>query len=102
MAYVDDAVLVRDGPFGERVRLAMVKTAQAVASEAVTAKPLVDSKRNTFAHQVLNNPDGHLQRFVLGAIVAGSLTGNSIDTALNSACASIWNGLATVTTADLA
>jgi len=100
MAYTDDAVLAEDQAFQNRVRMSIVNTATAVASEPSTTKNHVDDKRSTLAKSVLNDPQSYVQRFTNAMIRAGSLTTTSTDANLDAAASAVWNGMAGVTSED--
>jgi hypothetical protein len=102
MAYSGDDTLSSDAVFSGRVRMAMVKAAQNVASEARTVRNAVDQKRNALAVKVLNDPASQVVRFVHGAIVAGALVSASTDAQIDTAVSAIWNGIAGVTPQELA
>lgn len=101
MSYSADATLANDATFQPRIRMAIVKAAIQIASEAATSKPLVDIKRNSLATQVLNSPDAFLTRFVAAAIEANALTLASVDANIDVAISSVWNDIAGVTQRDL-
>jgi len=80
--------------------MATVKAAVAIVNEASTPKPNIDRKRHDLAVQVLNNPTFENNAFTQAAIEAGSLVSASTDPQLDTAIASIWNGIAGVSVTD--
>lgn len=102
MTYTADDTLATDVTFQARIRMAIVQAANAVASEARTVRNTVDQKRNSLANKVLNDPATYVIRFTYAAIRAGNLLTGSTDAQIDTAVSSVWNGVAGVTTADLA
>ena len=102
MAYAADDTLSQDGIFQGKVRCSIVKAALAISNEARTVKNHVDDKRQSLAKAVLNDPDLYMKRFTNAAIQASALTSSSTDAQIDVAVSSSWNGIAGVTTEDLA
>ena len=102
MAYTNDDTLSSDVTFSGRIRMAMVKAATQISSEARTVRNAVDQKRNALAVKILNDPASFTVRFVHAAIEAGALTSASTDAQLDTAVSGVWNGIAGVTTQDAA
>src|SRR5262245_63937138 len=101
MAYTADDTLSQDGAFQGRIRCAMVKAGLAICTEARTVNNEKDSKRNSLAKSVLNDPDSYMKRFTNACIQASALTSASTDAQLDAAVASSWNGIAGVTSQDI-
>ena len=69
MGYVEQAALARDDAFRDQVRVGMATAAIAIEGEAVGGSDtVVYGKRQQLAAQVLNNPDGYLDRFVWAVV----------------------------------
>jgi len=102
MAYTADDALSQDATFTGRIRMSMCKAALSISNEARTIHNNVDSKRNTLAKAVLNDPTSYVNRFTHAAIEASALTSASTDAQLDTAISTAWNGIAGVTTDDLA
>jgi hypothetical protein len=101
MAYSADWTLSQTTAFQEQVQMSVFKAAVAIANEAVSSKPAY-LKRHNLATQVLNNFTNTLMmQFVFAAIEGGGLTTGATDAQVDSAVASIWNGIAGVSAADL-
>jgi len=105
MSYSADFTLSTNATFMGQIQMSMINNALQVASEAASAHSIVDSKRNTLAVAVLNNPSNYLTRFILAAIEANgetTLTAASTDAQMDSAISAIRNGVAGVTRRDQA
>ena len=101
MAYSADFTLTSNAAFQNQVQMSMVKAAVAIATEARTVRNTVDQKRNALAVAILNNPTSQLTRFIYAAIETG-LSGTPTDAQVDAAISSIWNGIAGVSTENLA
>jgi hypothetical protein len=99
MAYSDDFTLANNTSFQNQVLMSMVKAAVAISSEAANAKINVGTKRNSLANAVLNNPSQYVTRFAFACVETG-LTGTPIDSSVDIAVSSVWNGIAGVTPYD--
>src|SRR5262245_31843873 len=100
MAYTADDTLSQDATFQGRIRMASVKAAVAIVNEAASPKSNVDRKRHDLAVRVLNSPSAMVTSFTQAAIEAGALVSGSTDTQLDTAIASVWNGIAGVASTD--
>jgi len=101
MSYAADYTLTGNAAFQNQVQMSMTKAAVNIASEARTVRNTVDQKRNTLSKSILNNPTSYLTQFVYATIETG-LTGTPTDTQVDTAVSGVWNGIAGVTTQDLA
>lgn len=102
MPYTTDQALAIDAVFRARLTMAMTKAATQIATEARTIRNEVDDKRNALAVQVLNSPPAFIDRFSYASIVAGALVTASTDANIDAAVSAVWNGIAGVTTENLA
>lgn len=103
MPYSADFSLSANVTFQNQVQMAIVKAATQISSEARTVRNIVDQKRNALAVAILNGPDTltTLKKFYFATIETG-LTGTPTDAQVDSAVSAVWNGIAGVTTQDLA
>lgn len=103
MAYAADFTLASNAAYQNQVQMSMVKAAVAIALEARTVRNTVDQKRNALAVAILNAPNASatLIKFYYACVETG-LTGTPTDAQIDTAVSSVWNGIAGVTTQDLA
>lgn len=105
--YSADWTLSQTSGFQQQVQMSVFKAALSISSEAATTHPILDQKRHTLAMQVLGasaagfgTPNGSLNmQFVWAAIETG-LTGTPTDAQVDTAVASVWNGIAGVSARD--
>ena len=92
MALIDDYALSTDNSFIQRVKMAIISTAIAVQSEAISTAN--HSQRSSYAILVLANPDRYAQIMAPGMTVDGSTNVNSTDAALETRASAIFNAYA--------
>lgn len=103
MPYSADFTLSSTPAFQNQIQMAIVKAAVQISNEARTVRNIVDQKRHTLATAILNAPNSSaiLNKFYFATIETG-LTGTPTDAQVDTAVSSVWNGIADVTTQDLA
>ena len=103
MAYATDYTNANDGSLQQRVRVAMIAAALAIAGEAVTSKNVVDEKRMALAKLVLSDGgDSQLERFMFAVVAGNAITPASTDAQIDTRLGAVWNDLAEVSGANLA
>ncbi len=104
MAYVDQALLAQDGPFRNRVLIAMVQQAMTVQGENQGSQSdAVFGKRQDFAGRILldANSSPLLDMFALGILAFDTTITSSItDTQLQTKVSQAFNRLARITAKD--
>lgn len=96
MALSDQAQLARFDGFRDRVLVAAVQAAGDVASEEPSGDQRKDDLRKTLATNVLNDPDGHLDRFAWAVARNVAITFASTDSDIQFTVNSLWDGMAGV------
>lgn len=99
MSYAADLTLATTGSFQNQVEMSMVKAAVAIANEARTTHNAIDQKREDLASRVLNSPSSFVTAFSFACVETG-LTGTPTDAQVDTAVASVWNGIAGVKSSD--
>lgn len=89
MAFTADYALGTDAEFQQRIQMAIVSTAVAVQSEAVSTAN--HYQRSAYALRVLADPAGFAKLMGLGFTVNGATNSGSTDAALESRASAIWN-----------
>lgn len=99
--YAAQAILAEDESFRTRVRVALVTAAVDVMGEAKgEMSDTAFNKRQEFAHQVLNNSGGYLDRFVWAVIANVAITEVSTDSDIQFTVNSLWADMAGVSATD--
>jgi hypothetical protein len=96
MSLLDQAQLAQHAGFRDRVLVAAVKAASAVAAEAPSGDARTDSLRSTLATNVLNDPQGHVERFAWAVVQNAAVTFDSVDGDIEFTVNSLWDGMAGV------
>ena len=97
--YLDRAQLARHPGYRDRVQVAMVVTAVNVASEGPSGDDRKDSLRAALATNVLNDPNGYVERFtwaVLSNPVIADSGLSTSDSDLEYTMSTVWDALAGV------
>lgn len=99
MTYLDNAAVAQHRVFRDRVLVATVRTAVAVAAEAPSAPPDAtrDALRAALATNVLADPLGHVERFSWAVITNPSVAASGLaatDSDLEFVLATIWDAVA--------
>ena len=89
MALSADYALATDAAFLQKVQMAIVSTALAVQSEAVSTAN--HSQRSAYALRVLADPAGYAKLMGPGFTVDGATDVNSTDAALETRASAIFN-----------
>jgi hypothetical protein len=95
----DAAALAEHSGFRSRVRVAALRAAVAVASEASSGDAGTDGIRATLATNVLNDPEGYTPRFAWAVVTNPTVADAGLsasDGDLEFVVASVWNALAGV------
>lgn len=101
MSYTDQATLAAEVSFQLRVRVAVVSAAKDVMGESKGSKTdAAFAKRQSFAHVVLSNSAGYLDRFVWAVVANPAITATSDDSDIQFTVNSVWDDLAGVTITD--
>lgn len=96
MALADQAQLARFPVFRDRVLLAAVQAARDVAAEAPGDDPRRDDLRGTLAINVLNDPEGYVDRFAWAVAANVAITFESTDSDIQFTVNSTWDSIAGV------
>jgi hypothetical protein len=96
MSLLDQSQLARFDGFRDRVLVAAVQAAADVASEASSGDSRKDNLRATLATNVLNDPEGHLDRFAWATARNVAITFQSSDSDIQYTVNSMWDGMAGV------
>lgn len=96
MSLLDQAQLAQHEGFRDRVLVAAMKTAVAVAAEPPSGVVRTDDLRGTLATNVLNSPQTHVDRFAWAVVYNGNITYASNDGDIEYTVNSIWNHVAGV------
>lgn len=96
MSFLDSAQLAQFKGFQDRVQVAAVKAAVAVAAEAPSGDQRTDSLRATLATNVLNDPDGYAARFAWAVVQNAAITFDSNDGDIEFTVNSVWDHMAGV------
>ena len=100
MAYADDYALATNQTFLSQLLMSIVKAANSISSEAPTADATKDAKRSALATRILNTPNAFTSSFAFACVATGTLTGTPTDAAVDTAVASVWNGIAGISSRD--
>ena len=103
MAFADQAALAADGPFRDRVRVALATAAVDVMGEAQDSR--TDSefgKRQALSYQVLQAAAGGylLEAFVWAVVANPAITSGSTDSDLQFTVNAVWDDIAGVRITD--
>lgn len=96
---LDSAALARHEGFRDRVTVAMLKTAVAVAAEAPSGDARTDQLRADLATNTLNDPLGYTERFTWGVVTNATVADAGLkapDGDIEYVVVSIWNHVAGV------
>lgn len=99
MAYLDDASLAQHRGFRDRVLVATMRTAVAVAAKAPSNDASYDAIRASLATNVLNDPLGNVERFAWAVITEPTIASSGLATTdgdLDAELAAIWDAIAGV------
>jgi hypothetical protein len=99
MPYSADITLATTQAFVNQVQMAMIKAAINVSTEARSTHNNIDFKRETLAKEILNNYSVWVTPFVYACVETG-LTGTPTDAQVDTAVATVWNGIAGVLSTD--
>jgi hypothetical protein len=95
----DAAALARHTVFRDRVRVAALRAAVNIASEAPSGDANRDGLRSTLATNVLADPDGYTDRFAWATITNATVADAGLaapDGDIEFVVASVWDALAGV------
>lgn len=96
---IEAAALAKHELFRDRVTVAMLKAAVAVAAEAASGDARTDDLRGNLATNVLNDPLGHTGRFAWAVVTNPSVADQGLNTPdgdIEFVVASVWNHIAGV------
>ncbi len=99
MTFLERSKLANNGEFYLKVKLAMIKAAVAVASEADNGKMAYDI-RQSYAVRVLNNPDEKVRAFCFAVVTNAAITESSSDSDIEFTVNSLFSSFAGVTPAQ--
>lgn len=94
MAYVDQAALAKDSAFEERVRVAMLTAAIAVANESNATTN--HTNRAKYSTLVLSNPEQYASQFSEAVATNATINISSLDSDILFTVNSMWNAMAGV------
>lgn len=96
MSLNDQAQLATFPTFRERVLIATVQAARDVAAEEPSGDARKDDLRSTLATNVLNDPEGYMDRFAWGTAANVAITYESTDSDIQFTVNSMWDSVAGV------
>lgn len=95
MALLDQYNLTQDADFPKKVRIAMVTAAIQIVGEAQSSMTTNDwRKRHSLGVSVLNDPDGHIQRFLDATVTNAAITAASSDNDIQFQVNSVFGDIA--------
>ena len=96
MSLADQAQLARFEGFRDRVLVAAVQAARDVAAEESSGDQRKDDLRATLSTNVLNDPEGYLERFSWAVAANVAISFASTDSDIQYTVNSLWDGLSGV------
>lgn len=102
MSFATQYTVANDATFKQAFQIALCLAAEQIAGEAASSHNKLDEKRHSLALAVLVDGGAtKLQSFMNTCVPVSNLTTASIDSAVSTSIASVWNAMSGVTAADL-